>query len=114
LINTIDASFTGSAQPFTGAFLAVDETARDANGNVVGTTHLDNTHHSDSFPINPPQSTLRVTKDLGFAISNPNGGFVSISEVSQSFHQAIPEPATTMLFGSGLLSGVLYLRRRRR
>ena len=40
LIDSIDASYTGSAQPFTGAFLAVDETARDANGNVVGSTHL--------------------------------------------------------------------------
>jgi hypothetical protein len=113
LIDTIDASFTGSAQP-SGAFIAVDETARDANGNIVGTTHLDAQHHSDSFPINPPQATLRVTKDVGFAISNPNGGFVSISEISQSFHQTVPEPATTMLVGSGLLSGVLYLRRRRR
>jgi hypothetical protein len=114
LIDSIDASFTGSAQPFTGAFLAVDETARNANGNVVGSTHLDAQHRSDSFPIAPPQAFLRVTKDVGFAISNPNGGFVSISEIGQSFHQAIPEPATTMLFGSGLLSGVLYLRRRRR
>jgi len=114
LIDTIDASFTGSAQPSNGAFLAVDETARDANGNVVGTTHLDSQHRSDSFPINPPQRSLRVTKDIGFAISNANGGFVTISEIGQSFHQAVPEPATTMLFGSGLLSGVLYLRRRRR
>ncbi len=112
LINTIDASFTGSAQP-SGTFIAVDETARDANGNVVGTTHLDTQHRSDSFAITPPQSSLRVTKDIGFGIGNANGGFVTISEISQSFHQAVPEPATTMLFGSGLLAGVLYLRRRR-
>jgi len=114
LIDGIDASFTGSTQPAGGAFIAIDETAKDSNGNVVGSTHLDGQQKSDNFPINPPQSTLNVTKDISFGIVN--GGFVTISEVSQSFHQVVPEPETmTMLFtGFSLLGSVVVLRRRRK
>jgi hypothetical protein len=114
LIDAIDASYTGSTQPAGGAFLAIDETAKDSNGNVVGSTHLDGQQKSDNFPINPPQSTLNVTKDISFGIVN--GGFVTISEVSQSFHQVVPEPETmTMLFaGFSLLGSVVVFRRRRK
>ena len=111
-IDAIDASFTGSAQPNDSAFLSVDETARDANGNVVGSTNLDSHNRSDSFQINPPQTTLNITKDIGFAVSS--SGFVTISEISQSFHQvAVPEPGTAMLLGVSLLGGSFFLRRRR-
>jgi hypothetical protein len=110
LIDTIDASFTGSAQPSGGAFLAIDETARDRNGNVVGSTHLDAQKLSDTFAITPPQSQLNITKDIGFGIVN--GGFVTVSEVSQSFHQVVPEASTTaMLFaGLGVLAGFVRFR----
>jgi hypothetical protein len=111
LIDAIDASFTGSAQPENGSFIALDESARDGNGVVVGTTHLDTTHRNSTFPIVPPQSKLYVTKDFGLAISSANGGFVSISEVAQSFHP-IPEPSTTALLGVVGL-GALYTGLRR-
>src|SRR4029077_17944856 len=102
-IDALDAAFTGSTQPNGGAFIAIDETARDANGNVVGSTHLDtqNPPSSESaiFPINPPQSQLTITKDISFGVSN--GGFATVSEVQQSFHQ-IPEPGSTAMFLAGL------------
>jgi PEP-CTERM motif len=112
LIDTIDASYTGSAQPSGAAFIAIDETARDPNGNVVGSTHLDAQQRSDSFAVTPPQSQLNVTKDIAFGIVD--GGFVTVSEVSQSFHQVqVPEPGTVSLIVTGLgLSGVAFLRRR--
>jgi hypothetical protein len=111
LIDAIDASYTGSTQPAGGAFLAIDETAKDSNGNVVGSTHLDGQQKSDNFPINPPQSTLNVTKDISFGIVN--GGFVTISEVSQSFHQVVPESSTSAMVVTGLaLLGVVTFRRR--
>jgi hypothetical protein len=113
LIDSIDDSFTGSSQPSSTAFLAIDETARDSQGNVVGLTHLENSQHTNTSALSSPQATLAITTGVGFGISN--SGLVTVSEISESFHQvAVPEPATTMLFGSGLLSGVLYLRRRRR
>jgi hypothetical protein len=116
-IDALDAAFTGSTQPNGGAFIAIDETARDANGNVVGSTHLDtqNPPSSESaiFPINPPQSVLTVTKDISFGVSN--GGFATVSEVQQSFHQ-IPEPGSTAMFLAGLAvtGGMVVLRRSRR
>lgn len=109
LIDAIDAAFTGSGQPEGGTFIAVDESARDGNGNVVGTTHLNLQKHSDTFAITPPQHRLDVTKDITFATTN--GGLVTLSEVAQSFHP-IPEPSTTALLGvMGL--GLLYRRLRR-
>ncbi len=116
LINMIDQSYTGSAQPSTGSFLSIDETARDTSGTVVANGHLDAHDLSDPFSeagdnlnVNPPQQVLDVTKDLGFGIVN--GGFVTISQVSQSFHQ-VPEPGSIVLFGLGLI-GVFTFRKRR-
>lgn len=117
LIDAIDASFTGSAQPEDGTFIALDESARDGNGIVVGTTHLDTTHRNSTFPIVPPQQKLYVTKDFGLAIASANGGFVSISEVAQSFHP-IPEPSTSALLGvvglGALYQGLVIRSRARR
>lgn len=119
VINTIDQLYTGSAQPQPGSFLAIDETVRDTNGNLVANSHLDAQDMSDPFAepgdnlnINPGQSTLDVTKDIAFGIVN--GGFVTISEVRQSFHQ-VPEAATTALLGLGLaFIGATAFRRKRK
>jgi hypothetical protein len=112
LISEVDQSYTGSAQPSGGAFLAIDETIRDINGNVVGTSHVDGTKLTDIAGINPPQSTLNVTKDIGFGIVD--GGFVTISQVSQSFRQ-VPEPGTAaMLIVGSTMLGVAAFRRRKR
>jgi hypothetical protein len=120
LISMIDQSYTGSAQPSGGTFLSIDETARDSHGVVVANSHLQADDLSDPFAetgdnlnINPPQQTLSVTKDIGFAVVN--GGFVTVSQVSQSFHQVVPEPGTmTMLItGTALLGWVSLYRRRR-
>jgi|ERR1035438_3449382 hypothetical protein len=109
-INMIDQSYTGGAGTLNG-LLTVDETA--AIGGVVGGTVVGNSHlqigdnsdppaeTGDNLIINPSQSVLYVTKDIGFAVISPNGGFVSLSRVTQSFHQ-VPEP-TTMIAGALLL-----------
>jgi hypothetical protein len=108
-IDWIDQSFTGSAQH---GFLAVDETAHIGapGGLVVGSSHLEvgdfsdpppETVQGDNLTINPWQNVLYITKDIGFSVNSPNGGFITISEVSQSFHQ-VPEP-TTVIAGALLL-----------
>jgi len=105
-INMIDQSYTGSAQPTGGAFLAIDETVRDTNGNLVANSHLDandlsdpSAEPGDNLTINPAQSVIDVTKDIAFGIVN--GGFVSVSEIRQSFDQ-IPEAGTTSMLVVGL------------
>ena len=89
---TIDQSYTGSAQPRGGAFLFVDETVRTPSGSVVANSHLEVDDLSDPFAevgdnlnIDPAESILDVTKEITLQVSN--GGFVSISEIRQSFHQ---------------------------
>jgi hypothetical protein len=118
-IYMIDQKYTGSAQPAGAAFIAVDENAY-VGGVSVGYSHLQVGDLSDPFAeagdnliINPTQSTLTITKDIAFGLLN--GGFVTISEVSQSFHQ-VPEP-TTVIAGALLLlpfgaSTVRILRKR--
>jgi hypothetical protein len=113
VISTIDQSYTGSAQPTGGAFLAIDETARDINGNLVANSHLDGNDLSDpsaepgdKLEINPPQPTIDITKDIAFGIVS--SGFVTISEIRQSFQQ-LPETDTIsmLVLGSAILGFVI-------
>jgi hypothetical protein len=115
-IDMIDQSFTGSAQ---NGFLAIDETAATGTfgGPVVGSTHLQVGNNSDSDGINPAQPVLYMTTDIGLAVASPNGGFITVSQIGQSFHQLapVPEPSVTLLgsLGGGLLL-ILGLRRQSR
>ena len=117
-IDMIDQLYTGSAQPNNGAFLSVDETVRNSQGTLVANSHLQGEDLADPFAepgddliIDPGETVLHVTKDIGLGIVN--GGFVTISEVRQSFHQ-VPEPASAVLFGTGLAAlAIVGLRRRR-
>jgi hypothetical protein len=119
LISMIDQSYTGSAQPAGGSFLSIDETVKNTNGVVVANSHLQADDLSDPFAetgdnlnIDPAQQTLNVTKDIGFGVVN--GGFVTISQVSQSFHQ-VPETSTTMMLvlGTAFLGMVTYRGKRK-
>jgi hypothetical protein len=116
-INMIDQAYTGSA---INGLLAVDETAAIGafGGPVAGYSHLQIGDFSDPPPeagdilnIVPPETVLYVTKDLGFGVTSESGGFITISQVTQSFHQ-VPEPSAMLLgsLGGGLL---LFLRLRR-
>ena len=119
-INMIDQSYTGSAQPAGSTFLAVDETVATGSfgGQTVGQSHLTAYDVSDppaeindDLNIVPPQVLLYVTKDISLAAISPPGALITISQVTQSFHQ-VPEPGTMLLgsLGAGLL---LCLRSRR-
>ena len=116
-INAIDQGYTGSAQ---NGLLAVNETAAIGTfgGTVAGYSHLGVNDFSDPpaeagdlLNIVPLETVLYVTKDIGFAVTSENGGFITISQVTQSFHQ-VPEPSAMLLgsLGGGLL---LFLRSRR-
>ncbi len=118
-IDWIDQSYTGSAR---NGLLAVDETAATGafGGTVVGYSHLQvgdmsdppaETVQGDNLIINPSQSVLYVTKDIGFAVISTDVGSITIDQVVQSFHQ-IPEPGTMLLCSLG--GGLLLLLRFRR
>jgi hypothetical protein len=127
-IVAIDQNYTGSAQNSVGlsagTFLAVDENVYVPGSAVaIGHSHLSAFDLSDPFAepgdiltIKPAQHILNVTKDIGFDIADPNGGFITISQIEQSFDQ-VPEP-TTMIAGALLLlpfgaSTLRILRRNR-
>ena len=119
-INLIDQAYTGSAQ---NGFLAVDETAAIGSfgGTVAGSSHLTGlipsnppSYANDNLDIVPPQTALYVTKDISFAVQS-GGGFITISQVAQSFHQIpnVPEPTTLTLAGLSGFSLLVFLRRRK-
>jgi hypothetical protein len=109
-IDQLDASYTGSGQPAGNTFIAYDETVRNTNGVVLGTIHLDANNKSATLDINPAQTSLNITKDIGYGILN--SGFISISEISQSVHQVVPEPASAALLGLGIAALALVRRTR--
>ena len=122
-IDWIDQAYTGSAQG--GGLLAIDETVSTApsGGTIVGHSHLTGFDISDPpaeandiLNIVPPDTILYVTKDISLGIPNDDTTLVTISQVTQSFHQ-VPEP-TTMIAGALLLlplgaSTLRILRRNR-
>src|SRR3974390_1624179 len=111
-IDMIDQAYTGTA---TGnGLLAITETVATGSfgGTVVGDSQLSNydlsdppTEFNDVLNIVPPETLLFVTKDITLAIPNSNLTLVTVSQVTQSFHQ-VPEPDPTLL---GCLAGGLLL-----
>jgi len=55
----------------------------------------------DQLVVDPGLLSLWVSKDI-FLLANANG-LVGATIIQQSFHQAIPEPGTMLLLGSGLV-----------
>jgi hypothetical protein len=117
-IFAIDQNYTGSAYPAGGAFLSVAETATvPGSSTIVASSYLNQNITSTSFMavgavLNPAQPILNVTKDIDLGVVD--GGFITISQVEQSFEQVtVPEPETVgcFLLGFGVLA---YSRRLRK
>jgi hypothetical protein len=64
----------------------------------------------DDLLVQPGKAKLHVTKDIGLTVVN--GGFVSISSVSQSFHQRVPDGGMTVAMLGLALAGLGIARRR--
>jgi hypothetical protein len=118
-IFAIDQNYTGSADPAGGAFLSVVENAYiPGNVDAVANSSLNENIDSTSFTnigavLSPAQPILNVTKDIGLGVSD--GGFITISQVEQSFEQVavVPEPASVGLLLLGL-GGLTFTRRFKR
>jgi len=108
LITMIDQNYTPNALP-SGGQIIIGETVRNNGGAIVGnsTLTLNPTDLSDPPPeagdniyINPGESQLFVVKDI--LIGALAGQLVGLSDVEQSYHQVVPEPAT-------IIAGALLL-----
>jgi hypothetical protein len=131
-ISMIDQSYVGSAQVFGGVgFLSVDESA-NVGGQTVANSHLQIGDISDppaettsinvigdNLFLTPPQSVIDVIKDIHFGLvfGQPDdviqAGDITISSVTQSFHQVPDGGLSVSLLGFALL-GLEGIRRRLR
>jgi hypothetical protein len=117
----IDQDYAGNVASGIGS-ISVAEIVKDINGNVVGNSNLSTGDISDpAFElasdqpfINPPQSVLNVTKDIGFgavATDANTPGHVSISLIEQSFHQTVPDGGSAVALLGIALAGIEGVRR---
>lgn len=127
-IHMIDQSYTGGMTGGRGS-LSIAETVATGSfgGPIVANSHLDLNDMSDpsaevggqnivgdNLNVDPAQSVLYVTKDINFsAISLGDLATVTVSQVSQSFHQtAVPDGGMTLaLLGAGI-SGLAFFKRK--
>jgi len=62
----------------------------------------------DDLIVNPPQTTVFVTKDVN--LDPEAGGVIGTSLLTQSFHQ-VPEPTSLILLGLGFTGLAIWRRR---
>lgn len=95
-----------SGHVFSGIASVTENTTE---GNILLFDSSLGVHTSDTITFNPTMDTIHVSKDIG--VNGGTEGLATISGVTNHFSE-VPEPATMLLLGSGLLGMGVYARRR--
>src|SRR5688500_8329224 len=113
LISDIHLTFNGDRAG--QAATSVTETVFDSAGNVVGQAHVTNPPENlqELIALSVLLPKVSVRKDIALAAFGANGDSqASITFITQAVSQsAVPEPASLLLLGSGLL-GAGWVRKR--
>jgi hypothetical protein len=95
-----------------GGASLISETITNLNGNTPDGNFSLGGGGQVTFVLPVASNMLRITKDINSNGGSNPGGIASYSDVRNSFNTVIPEPASVVLLGCGLV-GVLGLGLRR-
>lgn len=95
-----------SGHVFTGIASVTENTTE---GNILLYDSSLGIHTSDIITFDPTMDVIHVSKDIG--VNGGAEGLATISGVTNNFSE-VPEPATMLLLGSGLIGLAGYARRR--